>query len=81
MSITRGKAKTIIILSDAIAESSMKINVMETNSPSLKKGVDFIQGFGRYMRTEQAEDITIEEEFPYILGNVSLKLWKKRIKM
>jgi hypothetical protein len=80
VSMTRGKAKTIVVLSDVIAESNMKTNVLITNDSTLKKGVDFIHGFVQYMRTEYEGEEMVAEEYPYEYGDVSLKLWKKRMK-
>ncbi len=78
VSMTRGKAKTIIILSDAIAESSMKTNALIANDESLKKGVRFIHGFVQYMRSKEPGEDMVFEDYPYELGDVSLKLWKKK---
>lgn len=79
VSITRGKAKTIIFLSDAIAEPNLTTNIMTANDPALKKGIDFIHGFASYMkRCEDGEEM-IAEDYPFVVGEVSLKVWKKRL--
>ena len=80
VSITRGKAKTIVFLSEAIAEPNLTTNVLTANDAVLKKGIDFIHGFSDYMRTCEPDEEMVEEEYPFIVGDVSLKLWKKRLK-
>ena len=81
VSITRGKAKTIVILSDGIAESNINTNIMKASGSdeSLKNGISFIHGFADYMKKAlDGEDMqSIEYPF-YNDGNVSLKVWKKR---
>ncbi len=79
VSITRGKAKTIIFLSDAIAEPNLSTNIMTANDSTLKKGVGFIHGFSAYMKEEEAGEKLVFEEYPYIIGDVSLRVWKKRL--
>jgi hypothetical protein len=78
VSITRGKAKTIVFLSDAIAETNMSTNVMASNDGALKKGIDFIHGFATYMKTSEDNEELITEDYPYLIGDVSLKIWKKK---
>ena len=79
VSITRGKAKTIIILSDAIAESNLSTNTMAANDEVLKNGIEFIHGFLPYMDNQEEGEELVVEEYPYIIGNASLKVWKKRL--
>ena len=80
VSITRGKAKTIVFLSDAIAEPNLTTNDLTNNDAVLKKGIDFIHGFSEYMRECGPDEEMVSEDYPYIAGDVSLKLWKKRLK-
>ena len=80
VSITRGKAKTIVFLSDAIAEPNLTTNNLTNNDAVLKKGIDFIHGFSEYMRECGPDEEMVSEDYPYIAGDVSLKLWKKRLK-
>lgn len=80
VSITRGKAKTIIFLSDAIAEPNLTTNIMTANDKNLKKGIDFIHGFASYMKECNEDEELVAEEYPYIIGDVSLKVWKKKLK-
>ncbi len=77
--MTRGKAKTIIFLSDAIAEPNLTTNIMTANDRNLKKGIDFIHGFSEYMRSSEDGEELITEEYPYVVGDVSLKVWKKKL--
>lgn len=80
VSLTRGKAKTIVFLSDAIAEPNLSTNIMTANDKTLKKGIDFIHGFADYMRNvEDGEEGTFEEH-PFFSGDVSLRIWKKRLR-
>ena len=79
VSITRGKAKTIIFLSEAIAEPNLTTNLMTANNPALRKGIDFIHGFSKYMKEEEKGEKLVSEEYPFIIGDVSLKVWKKRL--
>ena len=80
--ITRGKAKTIVILSDRIAEPSLSTNVMKANDEKLGKGISFVQGFAQFMKQqEEGEELVLEEyPCPYDNLNVSLRLWKKKIR-
>ena len=82
VSITRGKAKTIVILSDRIAEPSLSTNVMKANDEKLGKGISFVQGFAQFMKQqEEGEELVLEEyPCPYDNLNVSLRLWKKKIR-
>ncbi|MCR4896492.1 MAG: AAA family ATPase [Lachnospiraceae bacterium] len=79
VSITRGKAKTIIFLSDVIAEPNLSTNILTANDPALRKGVEFIHGFSAYMKEAQAGEDLVTEEYPYVLGEANLKVWKKRL--
>ncbi len=79
VSMTRGKAKTIIFLSDAIAEPNITTNIMTANDKSLKKGIDFIHGFSEYMRSCENGEELVTEEYPFVIGDVSLKVWKKKM--
>ena len=78
VSMTRGKAKTIIFLSDVIAESNLATNVLAENGDNaLKEGIKFIHGFTDYMREEEQSEKMEHCEFDY--KNVKLKIWKKRL--
>lgn len=79
VSMTRGKAKTIIFLSDAIAEPNLTTNIMTANDRTLKKGIDFIHGFSEYMRSCEDGEELVTEEYPFVIGDVSLKVWKKKL--
>lgn len=79
VSMTRGKAKTIIFLSDAIAESNLTTNIMTANDRTLKKGIEFIHGFSEYMRTCKDGEELISEEYLLDDGDVRLKVWKKKL--
>ena len=79
VSITRGKAKTIVFLSDVIAEPNLTTNLMAANDPSLKKGIDFIHEFVSYMKAEQDGEVMDSADFPYVCGDVSMKVWKKKL--
>ena len=79
VSITRGKAKTIIFLSDAIAEPNLTTNIMSANDEALKKGIEFIHGFSEYMDKCEDGEALVKEEYPYNGGDVSLKVWKKKL--
>lgn len=75
VSITRGKAKTIVFLSEVLAEPNLKTNVMKHQSPDLEKGINFIHGFTRFMKEpEPGEDLKYEE----FLGG-KINVWKKRL--
>ncbi|SEM18799.1 AAA domain-containing protein [Butyrivibrio sp. ob235] len=80
VSLTRGKAKTIVLLSDAIAESNMMTSSMAAVDNNLRKGFDFIHGFARYMQTAEDDEDIVSRSFLNLTENVSLKLWKKRTK-
>lgn len=52
---------------------------MTANDKNLKKGIDFIHGFSAYMKKQSEDEEMVFEEYPFIMGEVSLKLWKKRL--
>ena len=79
VSITRGKAKTIIFLSEAIAEPNISTNLITANDKTLEKGIKFIHGFSAYMKECEEDENLVSEEYPDYYGNVSLKVWKKRL--
>ena len=79
VSITRGKAKTIVFLSDVIAEPNLTTNIMAANDPALKKGIDFIHEFVSYMKNEQDGEVMESADYPYVCGDVSMKVWKKKL--
>lgn len=86
VSISRGKAKTIIILSDTVAQSNVTINAMKANNETLKKGIEFIHGFASYMDEQKEGEDLIKEEYSCIDGDVTfldsdvkIKVWKKRL--
>ena len=79
VSITRGKAKTIIFLSEAIAEPNLSTNLITANDKTLEKGIKFIHGFSAYMKECEEDENIVSEEYPDYYGNVSLKVWKKRL--
>ncbi len=77
VSITRGKAKTIVFLSDAIAEPNLTTNILTANDNALKKGIDFIHGFSAWMKEKNpGEDLVAEN---YLFGDVCVKVWKKKL--
>ncbi|MCR5214088.1 MAG: ATP-binding protein [Eubacterium sp.] len=77
VSITRGKAKTIVILSDAIAESNMMTTVMTSSDQALGKGISFIHGFVNYMKEERPDEEMQCREFNHSFPGVTFKVWKK----
>ena len=86
VSISRGKAKAIIILSDTVAQSNVTINAMKANNETLKKGIEFIHGFASYMDEQKEGEDLIKEEYSCIDGDVTfldsdvkIKVWKKRL--
>ncbi len=79
VSITRGKAKTIVFLSEAIAEASIDSNILVNNTPSLRKGMDFIHGFMPFMESDQDGEGLVSEVYPDYAEDVCIKLWKKKL--
>lgn len=79
VSLTRGKAKTIVILSDVIAKSSVTSNVLMGTSEDAKKGIKFVQGFSEYMSEAKTGEDMVHEEYDYLDGNVHLNIYKKRM--
>ena len=79
VSITRGKAKTIVFLSEAIAEASIDSNILVNNTPSLRKGMDFIHGFLPFMESDHDGEVLISEVYPDYAEDVCIKLWKKKL--
>ena len=79
VSITRGKAKTIVFLSAAIAETSIDSNILVSNAPSLLKGMDFIHGFLPFMETNREGEVLVSEIYPDYTEDVCIKLWKKKL--
>lgn len=77
VSMTRGKAKTIIFLSDLIAEPNLTTNLMVANDRTLEKGVNFIHGFSKYIKNCEDGENVLQDE--YDLGEVTLRVWKKRL--
>lgn len=79
VSITRGKAKTIVFLSDAIAEPNLYTNIMAANDPALKKGIDFIHHFVSYMKEEKEDEEMESAIYQYVHGDVSMGVWRKKL--
>lgn len=79
VSITRGKAKTIVLLSDVIAESSIYTNMMKSESDSISEGIEFVQGFEEFMGNAASDEDMKKHIFEYFGGNVKLTVYKKRI--
>lgn len=79
VSLTRGKAKTIVFLSDVIVDSSLITNNLMGRSEDAKRGIEFVQGFGDYMMKAQADEDLQSTEFTYMEGNVRLEIWKKKL--
>lgn len=77
VSITRGKAKTVVFLSDAIAEPNLTTTTMTANDEVMGKGIEFIHGFAEYMK-DSKEDCHDHKVF--VEGNVTLSVWKKKLK-
>ncbi len=80
VSITRGKAKTIILLSDAIADSNMTTNILKTTDEDVCKGIDFIHGFSDYMMREEETEESKTLTMKYMDGDVELMVVKKRLR-
>lgn len=53
VSITRGKKKTIVILSDVVSTPSITSNVLKDKSKSLSEGIEFVHGFAKFMAEEE----------------------------
>lgn len=70
VSITRGKAKTIVFLSEVISRPNLNTTIMKANDEVLEEGIDFIQGFAAFM--EKA----VESE---VFENGKVKVWRKRL--
>lgn len=81
VSITRGKAKTIVLLSDAIADSNITTNVLKTTDDDVCKGIDFIHGFSDYMIREEESEEAKTLTMKYLEGDVELQIVKKRLKV
>lgn len=79
VSMTRGKAKTIVLLSDAIAEPSLSTNTLVANDHKLKKGVDYIHGYVDYIRQENANESMVHEQCDNYYEDVVLSIWKKKL--
>ena len=79
VSMTRGKAKTIIFLSDAIAEPNLTTNIMTANDTALRKGINFIHGFSEYMKKPEDGETLKHKEFEYVIGDITLNVWKKKL--
>ena len=91
VSLTRGKAKTIVFLSDVIAESTLSTNVLKANDEAIRKGIDFVKSFAKYMKSYTlygdrkitdldavyAEEEMQEETFTY--NSITLNIWKKHL--
>ena len=80
VSMTRGKAKTIVILSDAIAESSLETDSLAANDQNLRKGVEYIHGYVNYIREENEEETVTYKQYDNYYDDVVLKVWKKRMR-
>ena len=78
VSLTRGKAKTIVLLSNAIAESNLNSVIMSANDETLAKGIGYIHGFSSFMKEAKDGEDVISREETYING-VGLQVWKKRM--
>jgi hypothetical protein len=52
---------------------------MAANDPALKKGIDFIHKFVSYMKEAQDGEKMASADYPYVYGDVSLKVWKKKL--
>lgn len=51
VSLTRGRQKTIVILSDVVAEGNLTSNVLRNKTKTMREGIDFVHGFTKYMTT------------------------------
>ena len=80
VSVTRGKAKTIVLLSDAIADSNITTNILKTTDEDVCKGIDFIHGFGDYMMREEEDEESKVMRMKYMDGDVELTVVKKRLR-
>ena len=81
VSITRGKAKTIVLLSDAIADSNITTNVLKTTDEDVCKGIDFIHGFSDYMLREEVSEEAKTLTMKYMDGDVELQVVKKKLRV
>lgn len=79
VSLTRGKAKTIVLLSDVIAQSNISTNVLKGKGQELEKGIAFIQGFEDFMEHAAPDEEVMDRKFTFQGGNVTLHIRKKRI--
>lgn len=77
VSLTRGKGKTIVFLSDALAEPNLNSEVLSRNDKELEKGIGYIHGFSKYMKTSE-DDENMRESDVFTFGNVKVKVWKKK---
>lgn len=65
VSLTRGKKKTIVILSDVIAESNLTSNVLRNKTKTMREGIDFVHGFAKYMSSQDTESLSEEKVEEY----------------
>ena len=76
VAITRGKKKTICILSDILLDRSMEtLNVDDEN---ILKGIQFMTGLLEYMQSEE-EDTKCDNLTDERLGNVKIDVFRKKV--
>lgn len=77
VAMTRGKKKTICILSDTLLDHSIEtLNVDDANTLA---GITHMTGLLEYMQTEE-DDTEVDNQVNIPLGNVIIDVYRKRIK-
>lgn len=68
VSLTRGKSKTIVILSDQMVSPNLKINVLSHKKEKLREGIEFIHDFAKYV-TKESEDEVVRSYYKILKDN------------
>ena len=77
VSITRGKKKTIVILTDALLDKP--IELLDQDDENIQNGISFMCDFEKFMRGDE-EDTMLDDSFERSVGDVKVEIMKKKIK-
>ena len=76
VSITRGKKKTIVILTDVLLDKP--IELLDVDDANIEKGISFVCDFEKFMKKTEDDTETDYERFSD--GNLQIEVMRKRCK-
>lgn len=80
VSLTRGKAKTIVLLSDIIATPNLITNNLKNQSESLANGINFLHNFSTFMKDQAPDERndSMTSKWPRY-NDIKLTIYKKKL--